>query len=750
MKKKIFTLNKRYLRPILLCMFFGAIHGNAFSQDTTTGLILHYSCDNITSSNVEDDSGNNNNGTLTGGAVSTTGYSGNGIACIAHGDYLSIPDNINSGLTSFTFATWVKLNSLKSATRFFDWGSGIDGTNNYLAFVPSFNGDNDYMVLRYRGASGLGYNAAATEKIPTNQWVHVAISYQWSGLSGTATFYINGNNVGSVSNLPYRAGSTLGTTTDNYIAHSRWAQDTNGFDGVLDDIRIYNRALTSEDIISLIGLEELYNQYDLLDLGDLSSVTNNLSLPVTGGSNGVTISWDSSHNTIIDNEGNVTRPDYFDYDVTLTATLSYGTFSIEKEFTATVLADESSAFTSELLVQFDFSDVDNTSIYDVAGKHFEGTLKNSASVVTIGTQETGIFNVLNLGSVNGYFDMGTEVGKVASRLSDYTMSAYFRIDNNYSALSSYGNFIWNFSNSTNAASDQNGYIICSLKDQSVSVSPGYYTTGSGNQAIGFQRQALKGNWHNITYTQDGETATLYIDGIPVQSKTITNLPSTSILKDGSDGTLYNWIGRSCYTGDVYLRGTLIYDFRIYNRALSEEEIKHTEINTTNRLTQLENASEAYIGTSKTAETESLEVIYNPWPSSIEILETGDASEKIAFDDFKYLTFSENETSILFTDYSSRSITNSVIEKIIFSDISSAISLQPVQSTISVYPNPAKNKLFVTGLTSSDKFIYIYSISGQLLAQKQISATTEQLDISFLKSGVYILKTNSDTLKFCKQ
>ena len=38
------------------------------------------------------------------------------------------------------------------------------------------------------------------------------------------------------------------------------------------------------------------------------------------------------------------------------------------------------------------------------------------------------------------------------------------------------------------------------------------------------------------------------------------------------GTPYNWLGKSCYAADGYMNNTLMYDFRLYNEALSFEDV----------------------------------------------------------------------------------------------------------------------------------------------------------------------------------
>jgi hypothetical protein len=196
-----------------------------------------------------------------------------------------------------------------------------------------------------------------------------------------------------------------------------------------------------------------------------------------------------------------------------------------------VIAADGTAFNNNLLVKFDFSNVSGTTVTDVAEKHLTGTLMNNATVKTIGT--TTKINVLNLGdSINGkgYFDMGLEVGKIVANQTDYTMSCYFRVNEAYTELTKAGNFIWNFSNSNIALSEQKGYIIAALNNQSVSTTPGNYTAASGNQAVSFGTAALAGGFHNLTYTQSGSIGTLYVDGMPAATGAITNLPKTALLK----------------------------------------------------------------------------------------------------------------------------------------------------------------------------------------------------------------------------
>ncbi|MFT3740749.1 MAG: T9SS type A sorting domain-containing protein [Breznakibacter sp.] len=751
MERIYFFTTDRLVKLILLGMGFVAAFTSK-AQDIDTGLKLHYSFDAVSETFVADDSGNNNPGTLNGNATVTSGHSGQGIMCTAKADYIAAPANINVGLTSFTFATWAKFSALKNASRFFDWGNGVDATNNFLAFIPSYNADDAYMALRYRMASGTAYNVTSTTKCPVGEWAHVAVTFNWSAASNTATaiIYLNGEPVGSANGLPYNPNSGLGNTAGNYFGYSRWTQDTNGFNGIFDDIRVYDRALTADDILTLTGLKNLNLQYEALDLGDLSAVSDNLPLPAQGPDYpDVAISWSSSNAGIISNTGVVNRPDYFNSPVTLTATLTLGQNSKTKTFAATVLAQEGTTFDGDLLVRYDFSNLNGRTVKDVAEKQFTGTLVNNATIRTIGTWQTGIYNVLDLGNGTGYFDMGAETGKVVCLLNDYTMCTYFRIENDYTGLSSHGNFIWNFSNSNNAATSQNGYIIGSLKNQSVSITPGYYTVTSGNQAVVFDSEALKGNWHHMAYTQKGNTGTLYIDGIPLSNATISNKPSTALIKSGLMGTPYNWIGRSCYTSDVYLRRTMVYDFRIYGKALTDEEIGQAGLDVPGNIAKLETAYNAFVATGKTDETQLLEKTYNPEASVLEIVGTNNGSTHIDLASLKKVTFTDPDMQLWTANGASQSLATAGIAKMLFTQ--NATSIKPVtgHARLSATPNPATRYIRLDNI-AADRIVSLYSLSGQLLLQHRTALATDKIDVSALPSGVYIVKTGHWVTKFTKK
>ncbi|WP_311081332.1 immunoglobulin-like domain-containing protein [Paenibacillus polymyxa] len=96
---------------------------------------------------------------------------------------------------------------------------------------------------------------------------------------------------------------------------------------------------TFEVTVSKITAQDTLNQAaDTLSLGDLSALTENISLPLSG-YGGTQIEWSSAKPLIIAVDGTLTRPPYNsgDTDVTLTATLQLAGLTKTKDFTAHVL-----------------------------------------------------------------------------------------------------------------------------------------------------------------------------------------------------------------------------------------------------------------------------------------------------------------------------------------------------------------------------------------------------------------------------
>lgn len=82
-----------------------------------------------------------------------------------------------------------------------------------------------------------------------------------------------------------------------------------------------------------------------------------------------------------------------------------------------------------------------------------------------------------------------------------------------------------------------------------------------------------------------------------------------------------------------------------------------------------------------------------------------------------------------------------------------ISSEPVlngeKTQVSLYPNPVVRQLTLQGLKTDTK-VRIVSSAGDVVRETVAEGTTMTLDVSSLPSGIYLLQTESSTLKFIKQ
>lgn len=67
-----------------------------------------------------------------------------------------------------------------------------------------------------------------------------------------------------------------------------------------------------------------------------------------------------------------------------------------------------------------------------------------------------------------------------------------------------------------------------------------------------------------------------------------------------------------------------------------------------------------------------------------------------------------------------------------------------EQNMNVYPNPTSNSIFLETANETVEEIFVYNISGQLVANKPI--INSSVDLSELLSGTYLIKTNNPKLK----
>lgn len=216
MKKKISAI------AAALCVF-GAV---GFAQSPT----VHYPLDETVA-----DTTVNGNVSYKDGLFDKAAY-------FTNDSYISLPDGIVSSLSDFTISAWVNPDAISSWMRVFDFGTG---TQKYM-FLTLENGSGNAVYAITTNNSGSEQKISVTSPFKAGVWTHIAITQSGK----TAIMYANGTEIGRNENMSLNPLS-LGSTNQNYLAKSQYSDPY--FNGCIDDFRIYDTALSAEEIAELAG-----------------------------------------------------------------------------------------------------------------------------------------------------------------------------------------------------------------------------------------------------------------------------------------------------------------------------------------------------------------------------------------------------------------------------------------------------------------------------------------------------------------
>ncbi len=234
------------------------------------GLVAHWEMNeaswNGTTGEVVDSTLSNYDGTSSGGATTAGSGFGRSGSFAGDNDYINAGDitELNSA-SAFSVSQWVNVTNILSSDRIFH--KAIDG-NNDISIAPYYqSGPRIYFEVG-NGSNSYGYFALSGE-VSNSEWANITVVFDGSGSTNEdrAKLYINGVQ----KTMTYTG--TIPATTANLSANNLYlgsGNSTEYFTGNLDDVRIYNRALTSEEVAKLYQYApESVNIDDASDFGAL-------------------------------------------------------------------------------------------------------------------------------------------------------------------------------------------------------------------------------------------------------------------------------------------------------------------------------------------------------------------------------------------------------------------------------------------------------------------------------------------------
>jgi hypothetical protein len=254
-------MRRQVLFPVVLLVLIGTGAAYGFNPNEDPSLIGLWTFDEGAGTTAFDLSGKGHDGTLMNGPTWTTGYFGGALNLNASGaagtgtQYVDCGSHADFNLTSqVTLSAWVYPSRAADTTH---ECYITKGDTSYALKETNTNGNVEFFIYN----SGTWTSAQVTGRTASNNntWYHLAGTYDGANIK----IYLNG-----VLTATTAYTGPIGTNAANVnIGRDADGGGRRYYRGRIDDVRIYNRALTAEEVQALL-------------------VSNQASVPVPG--NGAT------------------------------------------------------------------------------------------------------------------------------------------------------------------------------------------------------------------------------------------------------------------------------------------------------------------------------------------------------------------------------------------------------------------------------------------------------------------------------
>ena len=496
---------------------------NIPSYVPTNGLIGYWPFNG----NANDESGNGNHGKVNGATLVSdrngnvnTAYSFDG-----NNDYIDLGKWENGG--TFTISVWVNYSKFQNNSRLLDFGNG-ENVNNIVIYN---RGKSNYLTYYSTSMkSDLTSDIYIDNFFSTNNWTNLIIT-----LDSNKNIKLYRNNIlidsKFINHLPEKI-----FRSNQYFGKSNWQIDEY-LAGKLDDIAIYNRALTQEEITALY-LGDCTKPLAAITPKSTTNIKENESvvLAATKG-NGYTYAWYKDGIAIAnatDSNYTATLPGVYTVKVTSTACDSTSVGVTVKR----VYALPNYLPTNGLVGWWPF----NGNANDESGNENHGTVNGA----TLTSDKNGAAN-------KAYsFDGVDDFLLIPSDVSDFSISLWY----NFSAPSNQFSELFYFEDFS-ASIVQNGNYIYIRKQNQIISSIDLSTS-----------QIINNQWNHIVvkYNSVQNTIECVLNNIEFFSSSITSGGLPNLINDN----MFQIAGRQ-FNNTNFFNGQFD-DISIWNRALTQEEI----------------------------------------------------------------------------------------------------------------------------------------------------------------------------------
>ena len=214
---------------------------------------------------ADDISGNGNHGTYNGGMGTVADTSNGGTRAYS---FDGTDDYIDTGSTSihstdeFSYSCWMKW----TPSGFMGFMSAYETPSDRGPALIAYNNDPQWLFQSNGGVFNSSERLTPTYNMNDGNWHHLVGVFD--GNSGSASLYVDGSSVASVSSVPSNVNYSTSLKFGKYVTYF--------LNGYLDDIRVFDRALTTSEITALASKRG----YEVPAVSSSGSVPHPLSAPI--------------------------------------------------------------------------------------------------------------------------------------------------------------------------------------------------------------------------------------------------------------------------------------------------------------------------------------------------------------------------------------------------------------------------------------------------------------------------------------
>ncbi len=239
------------------------------------GLIAAYGFDEGSGTTAADSSTNNNTGTIANATWAATGKFGKALTFNGTNAWVSVPNSTSLNPTAgVTMEAWVNP-STTSGWRTVMFKEQTGNLTYGLYSNTSASRPNTQVFV-----SGSDRNLDGTAQVAANTWTHLAATYDGANIR----LFVNGTQAATIAQTGAIATSTGVLHIGGNAVWGEW------FQGMIDEVRIYNRALSAAEIQTDMALS--------VSTPDTSAPTAPSGLGATGSIGTVTLNWTGSTDDI--------------------------------------------------------------------------------------------------------------------------------------------------------------------------------------------------------------------------------------------------------------------------------------------------------------------------------------------------------------------------------------------------------------------------------------------------------------------